>query len=98
MPPDFKSAQIQVHFPSGRPQPYQRVDFFQVSYVGLDYVVSCFQLDYQDVVSKQTDANRGADQPIATEAIPVVRLLMDKVGFERLLSEMNVVQGKVSSQ
>jgi hypothetical protein len=94
--PEALSSQVQVNLPSATGQPYQRADFFQVAYIGTDYVVSCFQLDYQDVVGKQADPAH-AGQLVSSNAIPIARLIMTADGFERLRAEMNTVYGRVAA-
>jgi hypothetical protein len=95
MPPATPST-VQINLPSGQKQPYQRVDIFQASAVGADFVMSCFQVDYQDVVDKQAVAIEGT--MVSTEAIGVVRLIMDTAGFHRLRDEINTIFEKVSSK
>ena len=87
---------VQIILPASSNQPYQRVDFFQVSSIGPDFVVSMFQLDYQDVVAKQAAATEG--QIVTTTGIPIARVMMDKEGFERLRSELNTVHDKVMAK
>jgi hypothetical protein len=78
--------------------PYQKVDFAKAGRLGNDYVVTFFQVDYQQVIeafekSKASGVSLSSEQSF--EPIPVARLVLDKDGFDRVLNELQLLKNNV---
>ncbi|MGK4000255.1 hypothetical protein [Sorangium sp. So ce1024] len=89
-PSASKEAEFRIeNLGTGDRLPYAKADLSRACRLGQNYALSFYQIDYQDAINNNREAeSRGDVDPVPAITMPVAKVVLDKDGFKFLLREV----------